>query len=563
MSADELKSKGNAAFSAGRFEEAIEHFSAAIELDASNHVLFSNRSAAQASLKNFQAALDDAKKTTSLKPDWPKGFSRLGAAFYGLGELDKSVSAYNEGLAIDPENAQLVSGLQEVQQAKSRGSSGGGPLGGLGNMFSGADIWAKLAANPNTRAYLQQPDFVQMINNVQANPGLVSNYLQDPRMMQVMGALLGVNMQSGDEFMKNNKSNAAAPSEPEPVPEPEPEPMDDEEKEKKKEKEEAQKEKELGNAAYKKKDFEEAIKHYNTAITLDDSDISFLTNRAAVHLEMGSWELCMKDCDTAVEKGREIRADYKMIARALARKGLALEKSGDLPGAISFYNHALTEHRSADTLAKLKAAEATLKKQQEEEYLDDGLAEVEKDKGNEFFRSGDFPSAVKHYSESLKRNPKDHKVYSNRAACYMKLAAFMEAQKDAEKCIEIDPTFPKGYTRKGAVQFFMKEYSKAIETYQLGLKHDPENQELKEGIARCVDMINKGNRGELSEEEMKARQEKGMADPEIQTILSDPVMRQVLSDMQENPKAAQEHMKNPMVMGKIQKLVNAGILQIR
>lgn len=38
---------------------------------------------------------------------------------------------------------------------------------------------------------------------------------------------------------------------------------------------------------------------------------------------------------------------------------------------------------------------------------------------------------------------------------------------------------------------------------------------------------------------------------------------QVLVDFQENPKAAQEHMKNPMVMNKIQKLVNAGIVQIR
>ena len=38
---------------------------------------------------------------------------------------------------------------------------------------------------------------------------------------------------------------------------------------------------------------------------------------------------------------------------------------------------------------------------------------------------------------------------------------------------------------------------------------------------------------------------------------------QVLSDFQESPKAAQDHMKNPMVMGKIQKLVNAGIVQVR
>lgn len=38
---------------------------------------------------------------------------------------------------------------------------------------------------------------------------------------------------------------------------------------------------------------------------------------------------------------------------------------------------------------------------------------------------------------------------------------------------------------------------------------------------------------------------------------------QVLIDFQENPKAAQEHLKNPQVMHKIQKLVSAGIVQMR
>lgn len=80
----------------------------------------------------------------------------------------------------------------------------------------------------------------------------------------------------------------------------------------------------------------------------------------------------------------------------------------------------------------------------------------------------------------------DLQVYSNRAASYTKLGAMPEGLKDAEKCIELDPTFSKGYTRKGAVQFFMKEYEKALETYQEGLKHDPNNQELLDGVSRLV-----------------------------------------------------------------------------
>ena len=62
-------------------------------------------------------------------------------------------------------------------------------------------------------------------------------------------------------------------------------------------------------------------------------------------------------------------------------------------------------------------------------------------------------------------------------------AAWTEGLKDAEKCIELAPTFGKGYSRKAAVQFFMKDYDKALATYQAGLVHDPESEELKGALA--------------------------------------------------------------------------------
>lgn len=62
-------------------------FSQAIELDQNNHVLYSNRSGAYASLKDFSHALDDANKVTELKPDWAKGWTRKGAALHGQGNL--------------------------------------------------------------------------------------------------------------------------------------------------------------------------------------------------------------------------------------------------------------------------------------------------------------------------------------------------------------------------------------------------------------------------------------------------------------------------------------------
>lgn len=45
-----------------------------------------------------------------------------------------------------------------------------------------------------------------------------------------------------------------------------------------------------------------------------------------MHFEKGDYESAIADCDKAVERGRELRADYALIARALARKGNALVK---------------------------------------------------------------------------------------------------------------------------------------------------------------------------------------------------------------------------------------------
>ncbi|KAL9387208.1 hypothetical protein Peur_020332 [Populus x canadensis] len=574
--AEEAKSRGNAAFSARDYATAVEHFTDAIALSPTNHVLYSNRSAAHASLHHYADALKDAKKTVELKPDWSKGYSRLGAAHLGLHQIQDAISAYKKGLEIDPNNEGLKSGLADAQAAASQ-SRAAPPPSPFGNVFSGPEMWAKLTADPSTRLYLQQPDFVKMMQEIQNNPNNLNLYLKDQRVMQAIGVLLNVKFggpNSGDDMEIPEETSAPQSSaserkedkkmEEEKVAEPEPMEVTGEEKERKAQ---AAKEKELGNAAYKRKEFEKAIEHYTKATELDDEDISYLTNRAAVYLETGKYDECIKDCDKAVERGRELRSDFKMIARALTRKGTALVKmakcSRDYEPAIETFQKALTEHRNPDTLKKLNEAEKAKKDLEQQEYFDPKLAEEEREKGNESFKQQKYPEAVKHYSESLRRNPKDPKTYSNRAACYTKLGALPEGLKDAEMCIELDPTFSKGYTRKGAVQFFMKEYDKALETYQEGLKHDPRNQELLDGVRRCVEQLNKASRGDLSPEELKERQAKGMQDPEIQNILSDPVMRQVLVDFQENPKSAQEHTKNPMVMSKIQKLVQAGIVQMR
>lgn len=65
--------------------------------------------------------------------------------------------------------------------------------------------------------------------------------------------------------------------------------------------------------------------------------------------------------------------------------------------------------------------------------------------------------------------------------------------------------------------------------------------------------------GETEEETL----ERAMRDPEVASIMQDPVIQQILQQAQNDPRALNDHMKNPIVREKINKLVAAGIIKTR
>ncbi len=64
--------QSNAACQAGDFDRAVRLYSEAIALDAANHILYSNRSAAFIKMGQFTKALQDAVRAKELSPEWPK-----------------------------------------------------------------------------------------------------------------------------------------------------------------------------------------------------------------------------------------------------------------------------------------------------------------------------------------------------------------------------------------------------------------------------------------------------------------------------------------------------------
>jgi len=265
----------------------------------------------------------------------------------------------------------------------------------------------------------------------------------------------------------------------------------------------------------------------------------------------------------AAEVGMENRADFKQLAKAYGRAGKALHKAGKLEEAIKYYDKALSNHRHKDYLTPKQKAQAEIKEKKRLEYIDPEKSAAAKAQGNELFKAGDFPGAIKHYTEAIERNPDDpaytSRLYSNRAACYTKLTEIPHALKDSEMCIKLDPNFVKGYLRKANCLLTMKKEKEAIDCYNEALKIAPDNAEAKQGIQKAY-QSQYGDQANMTREEKAQR---AMQDPEIQQILADPVMRSILEQMQSNPSSAQDHLKNPEIAQKIMKLANSGILEMR
>mmetsp|Transcript_2332 Transcript_2332/g.6781 ORF Transcript_2332/g.6781 Transcript_2332/m.6781 type:complete len:822 (-) Transcript_2332:113-2578(-) len=89
--------------------------------------------------------------------------------------------------------------------------------------------------------------------------------------------------------------------------------------------------------------------------------------------------------------------------------------------------------------------------------------------GNAFVRNGDLSSGLACYDEAIQISP-DHVLYSNRSHVNGCIGDWEAALEDAKRCLELEPTFVKGF------------YRKALAEIQCGLL-DEADQTLAAGVA--------------------------------------------------------------------------------
>ena len=579
--AEQYKSQGNKALTSGNLSEAITWYTKAIDADGTNHVYYSNRSAAHLKANNPTLALEDAESCINLSNakdgvSFSKGYSRKGAALHAMKRYGDAVAAYEDGLKRYENDPALMKGLEEVKRDRDRSAAGG--LGG-GKSLLGPNVMGRIAMHPKLRTYLSDSSYMEKVNRLSRGE-MTEDLLGDPRMMETLQVLLGMpgGVGAGDNGGDSSSTSADVPSstastkkDDEPMQVDEVEQKGPEKEEKKQEektaaaptteldekKQASLDAKNRGNELYKKKKFDEALKAYDEAITHDDTNMTFYTNKAAVYLTMKKFDNAIEECEKGLEVGKANFAPFEDRAKAHARIGRAYQLQKKYVEAIESYKNAQLESFDKAVQRTLKNLELEKKKADSLAYQDDAKAEEAKERGNGFFREKKFGEAVKEYEEACKRAPKNAVIRNNLAAALCKIMDFNGAKREIELALDLDPKYVKAYARKGDIEMAMKEYHKAMESYKKGLGIDSTNSSCKEGLRKVQIAINSS----MTDEERKERAAHAMADPEIQSILQDPVIRQILQDFNDNPNAANNAMRDPVVRAKIEKLIASGVLQ--
>lgn len=143
------------------------------------------------------------------------------------------------------------------------------------------------------------------------------------------------------------------------------------------------------------------------------------------------------------------------------------------------------EREQMKTMLKEQADQASQAQAHAEQTVEGRFAarvEFKKKQGNEAFKAAEFQQAAVFYTEALSLDAQQHTIYSNRAACFLKLGRYVQAREDAEACIKLAPDFAKGHFRLALALQAEEKAADACAAFTKVLELEPKNKDAAAGL---------------------------------------------------------------------------------
>ncbi|KAF4802561.1 RNA polymerase II-associated protein 3 [Turdus rufiventris] len=104
--------------------------------------------------------------------------------------------------------------------------------------------------------------------------------------------------------------------------------------------------------------------------------------------------------------------------------------------------------------------------------VDAEKALAEKEKGNNYFKQGNFDEAIKCYTRGMHSDPYNPVLPTNRASAFYRMKKFSVAESDCNLALALDKNYIKAYARRGAARFALKNLKGAKEDFLGNYKKD-------------------------------------------------------------------------------------------
>ncbi|XP_029972229.1 dynein assembly factor 4, axonemal [Salarias fasciatus] len=105
--------------------------------------------------------------------------------------------------------------------------------------------------------------------------------------------------------------------------------------------------------------------------------------------------------------------------------------------------------------------------------------------GNRLAASGEYEKAVSYFTDAIKCNPKELKLFGNRSLCYERIQQYENALQDADVALSMEPNWIKGLFRKGKALCGLKRYFEASLIYQKVLELESTSSEATQELKRA------------------------------------------------------------------------------
>ena len=447
--AEQYYNNGLAELEKENYNDAIDLFNQAIEIEDTYAEAYSARGDAFKELKDYNAALQSYRSAIDIDSNMAMAYNGRGECYRELGQMDLAFNDFNNAIEIDTRNPKILANIGMLCIDNRD------PMRGLPYLDKALEQDDQNADALRSRGYgealLQQ--FDKAIEDLEKSAEI------DPTDYETYSTLASVNVFAEDY----NKAVDA---------------------------------------------ITKAIENYEPEERTDPEIFySGYLSRAQWRFELAKdadpdeqkklYEAIIEDCDTVLD---EYPDTQPQTGRAYFHRGIALRMLGRLSEAIK----SLTDSIQAVPVGEesVYLSEAYLRRGMCWHYQgQDSLAEGDFEQASAInyedplpylwlgitsAQEEDYREAIRHYGDAIAKNPKFPLAYVNKGLAYLKLGEYQKAVDSFNEAIRIDTGNPDYFYKRGIAHLYLEEYQKAADSFSLAILNDKGHVKSYRGMIRAL-----------------------------------------------------------------------------